>query len=548
MAEIDKIIKTILDKQPISSCELLKKTDRFLKSESKDLSFLDKKSISAMAYEKAQYAVNKNARIEFVCAALLFDLALKKKGLTKEIKKHLGEKIELLVRSHNFTKRKLQNENKRLFDHSYRTALILAGIKTDVPAICTALLHEVISHSDTNIEQIQKYFGKEIAMLLQNFQKVRSIKTANNQQYILHLREMVVAMAEDLRVIIIKMCSNIDRMKSPTNETPEKLKDIALESREIMAPLTDILGIWQLRWKLEDYSFKILDPEAYGKISRRFDIDERKNREKYIQKTKNILLNAAKEAGIKCQIEGRFKHFYSIHQKMEIKKKSFDEICDVFALRVIVNNIDDCYRLLGIIHRIWRPKQRRMKDYIAAPKSNHYRSLHTTVFGLNGRSTEFQIRTKQMNEEANYGIAAHWYYKNPRKKTPPWIQELLLKQQQYKEDHEFLSKFSSEILQNRIYTYTPKGDVISLPSGSTPIDFAYHIHTEIGSKCSGAVVNDITVGLDYVLSTNDVIKIIIDRTQSGPKSSWLNFVKTNAAKKHIENYFNKQPVVRSFRL
>jgi GTP pyrophosphokinase len=233
---------------------------------------------------------------------------------------------------------------------------------------------------------------------------------------------------------------------------------------------------------------------------------------------------------------------------MKAKKKSFDEICDVFALRVIVSSIDECYRMVGVIHRLWRPRHRRFKDYIAAPKNNHYQSLHTTVFGLNGRPTEFQVRTKEMDEEANYGIASHWHYKHFKKKVPPWIQELLVRQQEYKNDEEFFNKFSSEILNNRIYVYTPKGDVISLPAGATPVDFAYHIHTEIGNKCAGAVVNDIEVALNHQLATNDVVQILLDRTRGGPDYNWLNFVKTNAAKKHIENYFNRTEVERRFRL
>jgi len=267
-----------------------------------------------------------------------------------------------------------------------------------------------------------------------------------------------------------------------------------------------------------------------------------------LQKMITIIEKEAKNANIKCQIEGRFKHFYSIYQKMRNKKKGFNEICDVFALRVIVPDIDSCYRMLGIVHQLWRPKKRRMKDYIAAPKSNNYRSLHTTVFGFNGRPTEFQIRTKEMDDIANYGIAAHWFYKNPKTKTPNWMQDLLVQQQQYKNDEEFLDAFSSTLLQDRIYVYTPKGDVIALPSKSTPVDFAYAIHSEIGHKCSAASVNDTPVPLDTILSTNDVVEITLNRDQAGPKAEWLNFVETNNAKKHIQEYLNQFPVERSFRL
>jgi len=335
------------------------------------------------------------------------------------------------------------------------------------------------------------------------------------------------------------MATNIDCMKYELFKSPEEMKNLALESMEILSPIADLLGMWRLRWQMEDYAFRILEPENHNQISIRFNVDERKNRDKYIQKTKTILEKSALKSGISCEINGRFKHFYSIHKKMQTKKKSFNEICDVFALRIIVDSIDECYRVLGIIHNLWEPKQRRFKDYIASPKNNNYQSLHTTVFGLNNRLTEFQIRTKEMNETAQYGIAAHWYYKNPARKVPDWIQELLTKQKESTEDQDFLTKFNSELLANRIYVYTPRGDVISLPENATPIDFAYAIHTEIGHKCTEAIVNDLPVPLNYKLDSNDIIQIITDRTQPGPKTEWLEFIKTPLAKKKIENYFNK---------
>ncbi len=545
---VNEIIQSIRKKQPESSIKKFENSYNLLKKNTSDLTFIDKKNVIRKALERALFAAKENACIEYTCAVMFFDLGKRDKNIYKEIKSTLGEDIERVVKSYNYAEQHLGPEKKYLLDHSERIALDLAYAKLDSAAICTALLHEVPNNTQITIEDIEKLFGSEIGTLSRNFQKIRAIKTTNNQQYISHLREMTVAMAADLRVIIIKMCSNIDRMLNPTVESEEKLMNIALESREIFAPLADLLGIWQLRWRLEDYSFKILEPQEYEKISRRFHVDEKKNRNKYIQKTISLLQNAAKENKIVCSIDGRFKHFYSIHAKMKAKKKSFDDICDVFALRVIVEKVDDCYRMLGLIHNLWRPKNRRIKDYIAAPKSNKYRSLHTTVFGLNGRATEFQIRTREMHEEANYGITAHWHYKNPRKKIPPWIQELLLKQQEYTSDEEFINKFKSDVLGDRIYVYSPKGDVISLPANSTPIDFAYHIHSEIGHKCSEALVNDIPVPLNYNLATNDIVQIILDRNQRGPKANWLDFVKTNAARNHIEDYLKRKPVERSFRL
>lgn len=546
--DIREFIAEFSEMQPLAPTEIIEKSYRLLNEYLGEYSFLERKKLYQDAAELAKITLDENAQVDFICAAMFFNLPNNIEQLYKKIRAELNENIDLIVRSYHYSREHLGEENNDLLQHSFRTALSLASVRIDVSAICAALLHELPFHARMPFEELEKEFSAEISGLIKKLEKIRSVKAASNQQYVFHLREMVVAMAEDLRVIIIKMCSNIDRLKNPRPEREEKTKNIALESREILAPLADLLGIWQLRWQLEDLSFKILEPDEYDKIARRFDVDEKKNREKYIQKTKNILLKKTKEAGISCHVDGRFKHFYSIYSKMKDKKKNFEEIGDVFALRVVVDSIDNCYRTFGIIHGLWKPKQRRVKDYIADPKSNKYQSLHTTVFGVNGRPTEFQIRTEQMDEEANYGISAHWYYKNPRKKVPSWMSDLLAKQQQYNDDQEFLNKFTSDLLATRIYVYTPKGDVLSLPSGSTPIDFAYHIHTEVGHKCKEALVNDLRVPLDYELRTNDIVNIITDRQQIGPKRDWLNFVKTNAAKKHIEDYLNRQPVERSFRL
>jgi GTP pyrophosphokinase len=546
---LSKIIEILQEKHTKFDRQMIEKSYNFLRNHTGSFSFSDRKNLLNPALERALEAAKSEARSEFICATMLFDLVKRKKDVLNEIKSKLGDDIYWLVKSYDFTRLVfLDHEKRDLVAHSLRTAQRLAGIKVSVPAICCAILHEVPAHTDTSMKDMRKNFTEEICDLIEKFSCIRTIKTSNNKQYVSHLREMVVAMAKDLRVIILKMCSNIDRMKVyGTRYTQRKMLHVAEESLEIMAPLADLLGIWRLRWQLEDQAFKILEPEEYEKIAQRFDVDERKNREKYIQKTRNILEKAAKEAGITCRIEGRFKHFYSIYQKMKFKKKTFNDLCDVFALRIVTDSVDDCYRLMGIIHRLWRPKHRRMKDYIAAPKSNGYRSLHTTVFGLNGRPTEFQIRTKEMDDLANFGIAAHWFYKNPRRQTPEWMQDILVKQQNYKTDEEFLGHFSSELLHHRIYVYTPKGDVISLPSNSTPVDFAYNIHTEIGNQCAGAIVNDLEVPLHTKLKTNDIIDIVVNREQSGPKAEWLNFVKTNVAKKFIEEHLAKNPVERSFR-
>jgi len=547
---IDRIEMLIKESSHPKDWETIEKAHQLLKKELDDFSFLAKKTHYDIAMTHALQAVEESSLPAFIAASLFFGLYPEKKNIYNDIRKELGEETELYVRCYDFVREKFTESKDEIhFQHSYNTALKMSSIRIDPATICAAMLHEVPRYTKTSFDEMSKNFGHEVAELVQKYQKIDySYKLINNPNYISHLREMVVSMAQDLRVIIIKMCSNIDRMKNMPEHLEEMRKTKATESLEILAPIANILGIWRLRWQLEDHAFKILHPNEYEKIARRFNVDERKNREQYIEKTRSIVLKSAKEAGIVCHLDGRFKHFYSIYQKMLYKNKSFNEISDVFALRIIVNSIDECYRMLGIIHRLWKPKPRRIKDYIASPKDNDYKSLHTTVFGINNRLTEFQIRTQEMDDNAKFGIAAHWRYKNPKEKVPNWILDLLNEQQKSQNDREFFTKFTSELIVNRIYVYTPKGDIISLPANATPVDFAYHIHTALGNKCAGAIVNEIPVPLNHQLSTNDIVEIIVDRQQTGPKAEWLSFVKSRAAKKHIEEYINKQPLERNFRL
>ena len=523
---LEKTIQILKQNQPKASTQILTDCHNFLKQEVGNFSFLNKQNIYNKGIDQALRTAQNKAGVEFIATAFLFELANKDRDIIKKIKKTLGDDIYYLILAYLTAKNSTEEQT---FTHLYNTACIISETHIDKAAICAALLHDI-----TDINKIKKLFGAETAKLVDRYQKIKNIQISKNTKYANNLREMTITMAEDLRVIIMKMCSNIDKMKNASLYDQKLIAELANESLEILAPMADLLGIWRLRWQLADLAFHILQPTEYQKIAKRFNVDEKKNRGKYVQKTKNILLKATTEAKINCQIDGRFKHFYSIYKKMKLKNKGFNDIADVFALRIIVDNIDDCYRILGIIHRLWKPKKRRIKDYIAAPKNNNYRSLHSTVFGINARLTEFQIRTKEMDEQAKYGIASHWKYKNTVKKNPPWIQELLIKQGKLKDDEEFLSNFSSDFLDKRIYVFTPKGDVIALPTGATPIDFAYHIHTEIGNKCTGAIINDVPAPLNQTLSTHDVVEVILDRKQPGPKAEWLKFVKATSTKKHIE--------------
>ncbi|MDD4901227.1 MAG: TGS domain-containing protein, partial [Patescibacteria group bacterium] len=298
--------------------------------------------------------------------------------------------------------------------------------------------------------------------------------------------------------------------------------------------------IMQLKWQMEDICFKHLYPEEYKKLAYKYEVEKRLEHNQYIQKIKNILSAKLREAKIPFELTSRFKHLYSIYLKMQKKNRRFDEIYDVFALKIIVPDIANCYKALGIVHSLWRPNPVRFKDYIAVPKPNGYRSLHTTVFGPENKPTEFQIKTKEMEEEAKYGIAAHWYYKMKNKgggdsmKKPSWIKEVLKIQAETEDTHDFIKKIKFDVFHNRIFVFSPKGDVFDLPEGSTPIDFAYTVHTDIGNQAVGARVNDKIAGLDQELKNGDLVEILTDKKRKSPSRDWLKFVKTATARNKIK--------------
>jgi len=355
---------------------------------------------------------------------------------------------------------------------------------------------------------------------------------------------MFLAMARDVRVILIKFADRLHNLRTLDALPPEKRLRIARETLEIYAPIAGLLGIWRLKWQLEDLCFKYLYPEEFKKIEYKYEVEKKVEQNQYIKTIKNILEKKLKNEKIDLKIEGRFKHLYSIFQKMQSKDRKFNEIYDVFALRVIVTSVSDCYKILGIIHSLWKPKIKRFKDYISVPKPNGYRSLHTTVFGPEGKATEFQIRTEEMHEEALYGIAAHWHYKTAsdkekNTKNPDWIKEILNIQRETEDTNEFIKKIKFDIFKDYIFVFSPAGDVFELPEKSTPIDFAYIVHTDIGNKTVGALVNDKITTLDHALKNGDLVEIIIEKNRKGPNKDWLKFVKTNRAKNKIRQYAKK---------
>lgn len=426
------------------------------------------------------------------------------------------------------------------FNHTLATAKILAENKADLPTIIAGLLHDIPEESTIPLVEIEKNFGKEISVLVQGVTKLGKIQYRGMDRYVENLKKMFLSAASDSRVFLIKFADRLHNLWTLESLPPQKRLRIAQETLKIYAPIAGLLGMWRLRWQLEDECFKYIDPENYDKIKKYYEIEQKYKREQYIEKIKQIVLTEAKKQKIKCEIGGRFKHIYSIFKKMQEKGKQFNEIYDVFALRIIVDTVSDCYKMLGIIHSFWRPKKDRFKDYIAVPKPNGYRSLHTTVFDSEGKLTEFQIRTREMNEEALYGIAAHWRYKESDrmefKTKSEWINDILELQKQYKNADDYIKNFKFDILDDRIFVFTPKGGVIDLPKDATPIDFAYHVHTEIGNKCVGAIVNDKMAPLDNKLKSGDVVQIITEKNRPGPNLDWLKFAKTNLARSRIRHF------------
>jgi GTP pyrophosphokinase len=451
---------------------------------------------------------------------------------------------KLIQKAYDFAVAAHQEQTRKsgelYIQHPLNTAFVLAQIKADLPTIMAGLLHDVPEDTNKTLDDIKNNFGEEVAKLVEGITKLSKIRYRGVKRYRESLRKMFLAMAEDLRVILIKFADRLHNLRTLDALPKDKQKRIAQESLEIYAPIAGLLGIWSLRWQMEDICFKYLHPEEYKKLEYKYEIERKVELNQYIEQLKQTVAKKLIVENINHEIEGRFKHLYSIYLKMQEKNKEFDEIYDVFALRIVVDTIADCYKTLGIIHSIWKPNYNRFKDYIAVPKPNGYRSIHTTVFGPGGRPTEFQIRTKEMHEEALYGISAHWHYKQQRtdqaEKTPHWVQEILEIQREAKSSQEFLKEVKLDIFRDRIFVFTPKGDVYDLPNDATPVDFAYAVHTDIGNKCVSAKINNTISPLDTVLKNGNMVEIITDPNRAGPNYDWLKFVKTRRASSKIKEF------------
>lgn len=434
--------------------------------------------------------------------------------------------------------------------HPWNVALIVADMGLDDPSIAAALLHDVVEDTEVEMATIVQEFGEEVARLVEGVTKLRRLQFHTfRQEQVENLRKVLVAMAQDVRVILIKLADRLHNLRTLDPLPEEKRKATALETLQIYAPIAHRLGIWRIKWELEDLAFKHLDPIAYRELVRKVE-KKRSERVHLIEKAIQQLQRALAEAGLEATVQGRPKHLWSIYQKMQREGVDIDRIYDLIALRVIVNTEAECYLALGVVHKLWAPLPGMFTDYIAKPKPNGYQSLHTKVVGPDGEIMEVQIRTWEMHRNAEYGIAAHWRYKEvgdePQRKPDAldqalaWLRELMEMNQDIRDASEFTRSVIGDLFRDQVFVFTPKGDVIDLPKGSTPVDFAYRIHTEIGHRCIGAKVNGKLVPLDYQLQTGDVVEIITSKHPKGPSPDWLRFVKTSLARNRIKRYLKEQ--------
>ncbi len=467
--------------------------------------------------------------------------------ILSKLKNRSKEDIELITKAYDFARMAHEGQNRfsgeQYFDHPCNVAKTLAEMDADTNTVVAGLLHDVCEDGAATPEDIAKEFGKEVAFLVEGVTKLGKLKYKGEERYAENLRKMFIAMAEDIRVVLIKLADRLHNMRTLEHVPEYKRKRIADETLEIYAPLSDRLGMWRLKGILEDLAFPYSFKEQYQELSPKVR-NRLAKKEAYLAKVKSKLKKELAAQGIEVtKIDSRLKHIFSIYKKLKERgDNDIESINDLVAARIIVKNVGDCYAALGIIHKLWTPVPGKVKDYIALPKPNGYQSLHTTVFCDDGEITEFQIRTEKMDYEAKHGIAAHWAYSEAGKpkagakigKKFEWIRQISEWQHEVSGSKEFIDSLKIDVFKDRIFVFTPKGDVIDLPDGATPIDFAYSVHSEVGNHCNGAKINGKMVSLEHQLKNGDVCEIITAKNKK-PSSSWLNFVKTNYARSRIKS-------------
>ncbi len=442
----------------------------------------------------------------------------------------------------------IRKSGEPYLSHPLAVAYILAQMKLDIPTIAAGLLHDTVEDSDLTIEDIEKHFGEDVALIVDGVTKLSALPITDRlHKQAENFRKMFLAMAKDLRVILVKLADRLHNMRTLEFQPPHKRKKISQETLEIYAPIASRLGIDWMKRELEDLSFKYLYPEDYERLKR--EVEKRVSEaQEYIEEVKKIIKEQLEKEGIKARVLGRTKHLWSVYKKLErygLSIEQLDQIYDLIGFRVIVNTVNECYQVLGLIHSLWTPIPGRIKDYINFPKPNMYQSLHTTVLGPKGRRIEVQIRTEEMDKVANEGIAAHWLYKegtvvsSSQAKNLEWLERLVELQKELQNPREFLESLKLDLFPEEVYVFTPNGDIKVLPRGATPVDFAYAIHTEVGHHCVRAWVNGRLVPLDYELQTGDIVKIDTS-SQQKPSRDWLNFVKTSRARSRIRQWLRAE--------
>ena len=465
--------------------------------------------------------------------------------------------VELLRRAYHFSS-EAHSSQKRVegspyIEHPLAVASTLADMKMDVATVAAGLLHDTIEDTSTTVKDIKDLFGEEVAFLVEALTKLSRIEFMTKEEaHAENFRKMLLAMSEDIRVILIKFADRLHNMRTLQHLPENKQQRIATETLEIYAPIANRLGIGWLKIELEDLSFKAIMPELYTELVRKV-AKRREEQEGYLKEVMEIVNSKLKEEGISGTVSGRIKHYYGIYQKMQKQRITFDQVHDVLGLRIITDTKANCYAILGLIHSLWTPVPGRFKDYIGVPKSNMYQSLHTTVIGPKGERIEFQIRTSEMHMLAEYGVASHWKYKEKEEvdeksgRYITWLRELIQTQRELVDAKDFLEAVKGEVVPEVIYVFTPKGEIKELPVGSTPVDFAYSIHTQVGHRCIGAKVNDRIVPLKYTLRNGDTAEIMTSPTH-GPSRDWLKFVVTQRAKSRIKQWIKAEERKQSMEL
>jgi len=467
------------------------------------------------------------------------------------VKYHPDADVAMVEKAYHFAQKahegQMRKSGEPYFFHPLTVAGLLARLMLDPPTIAAGLLHDTVEDcEEVTLEAITKEFGQDVALLVDGVTKLKRLDFSSRvEQQAESIRKMILAMSKDIRVVLIKLADRTHNMRTLKAQSPQSQKRIAQETLDIYAPLAHRLGVYKIKQELEDLCLRYLDPEGYQNLIAKVGM-KRSEREAYIQVFMKTLGDKISEMGIKYEISGRPKHFYSIYRKMVLQHKPFEQIFDLIALRVLVDSVQDCYAVLGVVHTLWKQIPNRFKDYISMPKPNMYQSLHTTVVGENGMPFEVQIRTHEMHRIAEYGIAAHWRYKEGKQAADSmdgklyWLRQILDWQNDMRDSEEFISSLKVDLFSDEIFVFTPKGEIVDLPRGATPIDFAYRIHSAVGNKCVGAKVNGRIVTLDYQLDTGDFVEIITQQNSKGPSRDWLKIVKTSQAKAKIRNFYKKE--------